>query len=355
MPDGARALTRDVVLLGGSSGSLAPLRAILSALPAEFPAFILCVQHLDSRGRSASEVLKSSLSIGTLTGHDQWPLVRGVACFAPPDRHLLIQGDVLRVLRGPRENNVRPSIDVLFRSAAVAFGSRVIAVLLSGTQSDGVLGLSAVQRCGGITIVQEPNDSSSPELPTHALQAVEPDHVSSARDIGALLLRLCGTEARPGPAVPRDLLVDTNAAAAAMGEPEVLGPQVGTPMHVTCPECDGPIWRLNSSGPGDYRCEVGHGFTAEALLAGQSRALERALWVAFRTLKERGVVIDELAKRAHERGFEGSARSFDERRAELEEHAKSVHGVLTAGWAEALNDELPEAGNVSLITQDAKT
>jgi two-component system chemotaxis response regulator CheB len=137
-----------------------------------------------------------------------------------------------------------------------------------------------------------------------------------------------------------------------MAPPEALGLEVGKPMHVTCPECDGPIWRLNSSGPADFRCEVGHGFNLESLLSGQSRSLERALWVAFRTLKERGIIIEELAKGARERGFASSAASFEQRRAELEEHANAIHRVLTAGWAETLaspteaEDEPPPSGTV---------
>jgi two-component system chemotaxis response regulator CheB len=210
-------------------------------------------------------------------------------------------------------------------------------VLLSGTQSDGVLGISAVKRCGGVTIVQDPKDALSPELPTHALRDAQPDHVCSAEQISELLLRLCRSEAPAAPEVPRDLLVDVRAAAAAVATPEVLNAEVAEPMHLTCPECDGPIWRLKSPGPPDFRCEIGHRFSTESLLVGQSRSLERALWVAFRTLKERGIMINELAKGARERGFESSARSFDDRRAEVEEHAAAIHRVLTTGWDEALD------------------
>jgi two-component system chemotaxis response regulator CheB len=331
-----RRSTRDLVLIGGSSGSLNPVRSILSALPADFPATVLCVQHLESRGRASTEVLRSSVALRTRTAEDKSPLEHGVVYFAPPDRHLVLEGSDVRVVRGPRENNVRPSIDVLFRSAAVSFRSRAIAVLLSGTQSDGVLGIAAVKRCGGITIVQDPKDALSPELPTHALRDSDPDHVCSAEQISELLLRLCRSEAPAAPEVPRDLLVEARAAAAAMGAPDVLSTEIGEPMHVTCPECDGPIWRLKSPGPPDFRCEIGHGFNTESLLAGQSRSLERALWVAFRTLKERGIMINELAKGARERGFESSARSFDGRRAEVEEHAAVIHSVLTAGWDETL-------------------
>ncbi len=348
MADGERTLTRNLIVIGGSAGSLAPLRAILSGLPADFDAIILCVQHLHAQGSSASRTLQSFLKIGAHTAEDRAQLHSGVAYFAPPDRHIVLEGETLRVVRGPRENNVRPSIDVLFRSAAVAYRSRVIAVLLSGTQSDGVLGLAAVQRCGGVTIVQSPAEATSPELPSNALRDLRPDHVSSALEIGALLERLCGTEAPAAPMVPPDLAMEARAAAAAMAAPDSLGPELGRPMHVTCPECDGPIWHLHSPGPANYMCEVGHGFSLESLLAGQSRSLERALWVAFRTLKERGVVLTELANSSRARGFESSAGSFDQRRDELEEHAKAIHQVLTAGWAEALDlppeDDEPPSG-----------
>lgn len=347
MAHGERRATRDLVLIGGSAGSLAPLRAILSALSADFPATVLCVQHLDARGRSAAEVLRDSLAIRALPGEDHAPFQPGVAYFAPPDRHLLLDGDALRVLRGPRENNVRPSIDVLFRSAAVAAKSRIVAVLLSGTQSDGVLGISAVKRCGGVTIVQDPTDARSPELPTRALRENQVDYICGAAQIGELLTKLCASEAPPAPEVPRDLLLDARAAAAAMAPPEELGLDVAQPMHVTCPECDGPIWRLNSPGPADFRCEVGHGFTLQSLLLGQSRSLERALWVAFRTLKERGILIEDLAKNARSHGHEASARSFELRREEVELHAAAIHDVLTAGWAEALDDVTPAAGDVT--------
>ena len=337
--------TRNLVLIGGSSGSLAPLRTILSTLSADFPATILCVQHLLARGHSAAETLRGSLAIRALPGEDQAPFEPGVAYFAPPDRHLLLDGEVLRVVRGPRENNVRPSIDVLFRSAAVAARSRIVAVLLSGTQSDGVLGISAVKRCGGVTIVQDPKDAASPELPTRALQENKVDHICQSAEIGQLLATLCESEAPAAPTVPHDLLIEARAAAAAMAPPEELGLDVARPMHVTCPECDGPIWRLNSPGPADFRCEVGHGFTTEALLQGQSRSLERALWVAFRTLKERGILIDDLAKNARNRGYEASARSFDLRREEVELHAAAIHEVLTSGWAEAPEElTMPSSG-----------
>ena len=319
-------------MLGGSAGSLAVFHGILSALPCDLPAALVCVQHLSAEGRSAAQALSGKVPLKVVTAADGMALEQGTAYFAPADRHVLLTPDRLRVVHGPRENNVRPSIDVLFRSAAVGYRSRVIAVLVSGSQSDGVLGLVAVKRCGGVTIVQEPSEASYGELPSQALNKGNIDHVASATEIAALLVRLCDSEPAPAASVPEELRVEALASAAAMGTSLPLGPKNGEPMHLTCPECDGPIWRSRTPGGAEYRCDVGHGFTAEAMLRGQSRSLERALCVAFRTLKERALLIEQMAKGMRERGLEPSARSFEARCRELDEHAATIHGVLSAGW-----------------------
>lgn len=329
-------------MLGGSAGSLAVFQTILSGLPRNLPAALVCVQHLSPEGRSAAESLSGKVPLKVVTATDGMVLEPGTAYFAPPDRHVLLTPDGLRVVHGPRENNVRPSIDVLFRSAAVGYRSRVIAVLVSGSQSDGVLGLVAVKRCGGVTIVQEPSDASHGELPGQALTKGNIDHVAPAAAIAALLVRWCNSEATPHIAVPEELRVDALSSAAAMGDSLPLGPKNGEPMHLTCPECDGPIWRLRTPGAAEYRCDVGHGFTAEAMLRGQSRSLERALWVAFRTLKERALLIEQMARGMRERGLEPSARSFEARRKELDEHAATIHRVLSAGWEGKPEQREPE-------------
>lgn len=342
---GREGLRRDLIVLGGSAGSLAVFRTILSELPRDFPAALVCVQHLSPAGRSAAESLSGNVPIEVVSARDGMVLERGTAYFAPADRHVLVTPDGLRIVYGPRENNVRPSIDVLFRSAAVAYRSRVIAVLVSGSQSDGVLGLVAVKRCGGVTIVQEPSEASHGELPDQALTKAEIDYVVPAAEIAALLVRLCSSEATPNVVVPDELRVDALSAAAAMATSSPLGPKNGEATHLTCPECDGPIWRLHTPGAAEYRCDVGHGFTAEAMLRGQSRSLERALWVAFRTLKERALLIEQMAQGMRARGLEPSARSFEARRKELDEHAATIHRVLSAGWQGG--PELREPENIA--------
>ncbi len=95
---------------------------------------------------------------------------------APPDHHLLVKQDCLRITRGLRENRVRPAIDPLFRSAAVAHGARVIGIVLTGLQNDGTSGLLAIKRCGGIAMVQDPTDALYPDMLLNALEQVEVDY-----------------------------------------------------------------------------------------------------------------------------------------------------------------------------------
>jgi len=110
---------------------------------------------------------------------------------APPDQHLLINsGDRVELWRGPKENNVRPSINALFRSAAVAYGSRVVGVILTGALEDGATGLWWVKRMGGLVVVQDPAEAEFGQMPQMALNHVPADHVAPSSGVGSILTGL---------------------------------------------------------------------------------------------------------------------------------------------------------------------
>ena len=106
---------------------------------------------------------------------------------APPDRHLLLEKNRLRVVFGPRENRVRPAIDPLFRTAAQALGPRVVGVIMSGTLDDGCNGLIEIKRHGGLAVVQDPADAEFAQLPENAIKAVRPDRIASVAALPAIL------------------------------------------------------------------------------------------------------------------------------------------------------------------------
>jgi two-component system chemotaxis response regulator CheB len=318
---------RNIIVIGGSAGSSAPLKRLLSELPADLPASVFVVQH-----RAVSSVADStrgwSSSLPVAMAENGMPVERSRVYVAPVNRHLFLEDGVMRVLTGPRENMVRPSIDVLFRSAAVAHGPRVIGVILSGTMEDGVQGLIAIRRCRGVAVVQDPADALSNELPKHALQA-SPAHRVAAAGLAELLARLARESVAVAHNVPSDLALEARAAVAAMTDPAGME-GMAEASHLSCPECQGPLWRIPSADDEHYRCEVGHAYGTETLFRDQGKTLERALWVAYRTLIERARLLERLVEHDRSRGNTSIASGYAQRLHEIQEHARAVLRALSA-------------------------
>ena len=154
----------------------------------------------------------------------------------------------MRVVRGPQENRFRPSIDALFRSAARSYGPRVLGVVLTGYLDDGTVGLQAIKKRGGITIVQDPEQADYPAMPRSALQYATIDHCVRVEDIASLLLRLTNEAAaeEQAPEVPKAMEFESNIAQQLMNTKEFLESveKIGTRTTYTCPECSGSIWQI---------------------------------------------------------------------------------------------------------------
>lgn len=180
----------DIVVLGASAGGVEVISRIVAGLPREMRAAVLVVLHV-SRGRSYLPEILSRLGTMPAVHPDDGERLRyGHIYVAPPDHHLTVEGDIVRVTQGPAENGVRPAVDPLFRSAAQAFGPRVIAVVCSGSLDDGTAGLTAVKAAGGISIVQDPDEAMAPGMPRSALASVKVDHVLPAGEIAPLIAAL---------------------------------------------------------------------------------------------------------------------------------------------------------------------
>jgi two-component system chemotaxis response regulator CheB len=158
---------------------------------------------------------------GPLPAHhpkDGEPIRSGRIYVAFPDRHLLVERDRVRVVRGPKENRHRPAVDALFRSAAVVYGSRVIGVVLSGSLSDGAAGVLAIRRRGGLVIVQDPADAPYPSMPLHAMDMVEVDHQVRAAEMAALITRLVALGPTPVAPPPREMHMEARMSAGVLEE-----------------------------------------------------------------------------------------------------------------------------------------
>jgi two-component system, chemotaxis family, protein-glutamate methylesterase/glutaminase len=184
----------DAIVIGGSSGSLDALAVLLPGIPAPCAVPIAIVIHLPpARPSQLSQVLAARTRLPVREVDDKEPAEPGVVYVAPPNYHLLIErGRTFALSDDEPVHFSRPAIDALFESAADAFGARLAGVLLSGANEDGAAGLAAIQRAGGVVIVQSPADSLSRSMPEAALARTQPDHVLPAREIGPVMGRLMG-------------------------------------------------------------------------------------------------------------------------------------------------------------------
>jgi two-component system chemotaxis response regulator CheB len=228
------------------------------------------------------------------------------------------------VTKGAQENRSRPGIDPLFRSAAVAYGNRVIGVLLTGYLDDGTAGLTAIKRCGGTCVVQDPKDAAYPDMPQNALNQVKIDHCVPIAEMGALFLKLLRKSRGARKPVPEDLLIEAKIAQRVLSDlpsVEALGDQV--PFN--CPGCGGILWKIDRATGARYRCHTGHAYTERVLLAEQTKKIEETLWVALRMFEERRNLLVTMANATQPSGAQRSARA---RAKDSEVHIERIRTML---------------------------
>jgi two-component system chemotaxis response regulator CheB len=287
---------RTLIVIGGSAGGLKALLALVAGLPRDLPAAVCVVLHRPSdAGDRLAHVIARAGPLAAREAEEGALLEPGTIYVAVPDRHLVVErgtgeaGDTrgsLRLTRGPKENRVRPAVDTLFRSAAVAYGPRVIAVVLSGALDDGTAGLWAVRDRGGLAVAQEPADAVAQSMPASAIAAVGVDHVAPAAALGPLLGRLTG-ESEVAPPTGR---------GADDGAPQ-RRERDGTPSRFACPACEGMLQDVTrEEGPLRLRCARGHAVTAASLAESQAEDVEAALGTALHAIEDTA----ELARRREE-------------------------------------------------------
>lgn len=320
---------RDILLIGASAGGVHAISEVVAALPRDLPAAVFVVLHVSPWGRSAlPAILNRSSALPAAHPEDGDPIEPGRVYVAPPDRHLMVEKGRVRLFRGPTENNHRPALDVLFRTAAHAYGPRVIGVVLTGNLDDGTAGLAAVKRQGGLAVAQDPKEADYPSMPASAIQNVRVDHVLPLGEIGPLLARLALEPLPEEAVVPGPGEEDT----AMSKDPETEGERISAGEEkasgFTCPACGGALWE-KSGELLHFRCRTGHAYSPETLLARQGETLDAALWAAVRALEENAALARRMERRLRERG--GNLLTWDryEKRAQAaEQHADVLRRLL---------------------------
>lgn len=319
-----------IIVIAASTGGVMALLELTSLLPSDLNAPVLVVQHLSPTARSyLHKILGRHTTLPVVQAQDAALLERGTIYIAPPDWHMMVEEGRIRLTRGPKENHTRPAADVLFRSAAVAYGPRAIAVVLTGQLDNGVAGLAAVKQQGGTTIVQDPEEAPARSMPATALAHVAVDYCLRIRDMPGVLAMLARDDPQSGSPSARDWeLLRAENEIARNNSPVA---QLGAATDIACPECGAPLRVMPDHSLPRYRCGMGHAYSGKTLLAELALSREAVLWQAIRAISNQAQVAiqlaeDAAAKQTEEADFlRGLARDLDVQ----SRHVRRALGLVT--------------------------
>jgi two-component system, chemotaxis family, protein-glutamate methylesterase/glutaminase len=319
---------RDLIAIGTSAGGIDALLKLVAQLKPNIPAAILVTIHLSAQFRSELDCVLSRA--GRLPAHfaAQGERYRhGTIYLAPPDRHLLLEGERLYLGSGARENNVRPAIDPMLRSVGVCCGPRAVGVVLTGTLDDGASGLWAIDQCGGLTVVQDPQDAAFADMPLNALDTVKPDHLVALGDLPGLLEKLVREPAgRPVP-VPESIAFEVKIAKGGNGTMDEMD-RWGRRSLLACPECHGIMWETEEGDLLRYRCHVGHSYTADVMTVALDENLRKAMGSAVRALEERVSLTSKLQQDAERRQHRLVATNWAQRAQEARRELDVIRDAM---------------------------
>jgi two-component system chemotaxis response regulator CheB len=321
---------RDIFVVGGSAGSSEPLRELMAGLPNDFPGSVFITTHIPSTHDTyLPRLLGACAHIPVGVAIDGQPIEPGRAYVATADRHLLLIDSTMRLGFGPRENMARPSIDPMFRSAALSFGPRAVGVILSGLLNDGASGLFAIKQAGGTAIVQQPLDARESSMPCAALEAADADFVAPAAELPRLFREVVELDAGPGVAAPENLTFEVEVAAGVRLGSNVLR-RFAEPAALTCPDCGGVLSEVRDQQPLRFRCQIGHAYTAEELAA-HTEVLDEAIRVALRIMEERTELVERMARESRATGRKALTELYERRALEYGGYAATLReaAILT--------------------------
>jgi len=335
-------MAKDIIVVGASAGGIEALRVLAGGLPADLPASLFVVLHTSPESPAMlADILDRSGSLPALSPKDRDRIRPGTIYVAPPDRHLLLEPNRVRLTRGPKENRFRPAVDPLFRSAAQTYGPRVIGVILTGYLDDGTAGLWTVKQLGGTAIVQEPSDALIPFMPQNALLHVKVDYCLPLEEMAPLLVRLTSEapEEKGVYQVPKEVEIEVNIAKEQKAlEAGVL--QLGEPSNYACPECHGVLLQRKEGTLFRFRCHTGHAYSIESLLTDIDEKMDDALWNSIRAFEEGELFMRHMAEHLGQGENRQSAESFlkraddAKRRASLMRQAAGVGSLQSASATE---------------------
>jgi two-component system, chemotaxis family, protein-glutamate methylesterase/glutaminase len=300
--------TQKIIVIGASAGGIEALRRIVAQFPEDFPAAIFITQHLFHRSETIlSDILGRAGRLPVRHPAGSEPIVSGHIYLAPPDYHLVLSPGVVSLGHGPKENLQRPCINLMFRSAAAAYGPDVIGVLITGMLDDGASGLWEIKERGGVTIVQDPEEAAYRSMPESAIRGFQVDHIVRLDALGSLLGALVseGASVNGHGKLPDSSLMDLDA-------------------HQSCPECGGVMTQARQGRLYEYRCHIGHRFGLKTMIAEKTELIERMVSAAMAQTEE----LTDLLAQEQEQGDPSVTKSLANEIERRRDQARELRALL---------------------------
>lgn len=317
-----------IVVIGTSAGGIRALEELVLQLSPDMDAAFFIVLHLSRKG--VGDVLfrrlQNSSPLPCRLGKNDDRIEKGVIYFAPPDEHMLVAPGKLVIGKGAPENRWRPSINNLFRSAAASYNSRVIGIILTGLLDDGTAGMSAVKKCGGTSIVQDPVEADYPDMPLSVMRDVVVDHIQPLSQMGILLSEIIASPMPAEAEVPAEVKMETEIDQRVSTRIDNIAHL--EKIEINCPDCGGGLYVTQKDHPVHYRCHVGHSYTDRELLIRVSEVMENTFWTSLRMMEERRSLLVKLAEKDKERGYASSAMQQLKRAQEMDVHISNLKQIL---------------------------
>lgn len=321
---------RHIIVIGTSAGGISILNELVSQFKPEWDAAYFVVLHLSRKsiGDFLIHRLQHYTPLPCRAATDNLPIERGNIYIGIPNLHLIIKRGAIREGRGPEESRWRPSIDVLFRSAAAAYDGYVTGIILSGLMDDGTSGMWAIKRSGGSTIVQDPNEAEYPNMPLSVLNKMEVEHCVSVSEMGGVLENIIQNKIVKPVEIPADVKAEAEIAEKMATGIEWVN-DMGPASVYTCPDCGGMLTEMKGDGGNRYRCHTGHTYSSGDLLYKQAHNIESTLWVALRMMEERKNLLHKMEVQNRQRGLNRTAEEHRRRGEDLQQHIIQLKKLLS--------------------------
>lgn len=279
---------KNLIIIGASAGGIRAVSTVVAGFPNNIDAAVLIVLHVskNSNAHNIAEILQRNTPLKCRVAVHGLTIEKSNIYIAPPDYHLMIDGPVMHLNQGPYENRYRPSIDVLFRSAAVHYANKVIGIIMTGMLDDGTSGMYAVKTCGGRCIIQNPLEAEFPDMPQSVLNKVQVDYIADLADIPVIVEDLIKKPLPLKVEIPQELKLEAEITQRLMSNIDDLK-KIADRSDFVCPDCGGGLWEIKNDPLHRYRCHTGHVYSEKILQELQDHRIEESIWVSIRMLEEK--------------------------------------------------------------------